>query len=375
MFDLVLKGGRVLDPAQDLDETADVAFAGGKVAAIGRNLSDAKDVRDVTGKIVVPGLIDLHTHVYFAGTSAGVDPDEYAKKSGCTTLVDAGTAGPANILGFRKHIIERAEVRVLPFLNISFPGIYAFHWDVNIGESCDQRLLNSRLCLKAAKEHADLVVGIKVRIGAIASGALGIEPMNIAMEVADHAGLPLMTHLDFPPPSRDSVMQRMRRGDILTHCFRPWPNAPVASSGGVEQDVEDARERGVIFDIGHGRGSFGFETAMQMLKSDFLPDVISSDVHIMSIDGPAYNMLVTMSKFLALGVELEDVIRMSTINAARAIRKEDRGSLRPGLLGDATVLEVRQGKFSFVDVVGEKIEGNQQLACRGIVLNGRWWHE
>ena len=374
MFDLVLKGGRVVDPAQDLDETTDVAFAGGKVAAVGKNLgADAKDVRDVSGKIVVPGLIDLHTHVYWGGTSAGVDPDDYAKKSGCTTLVDAGTAGPANILGFRKHIIERAEVRVLPFLNISFPGIYAFHWDVNIGECCDQRLLNSRLCLQAAKEHADLVVGIKVRIGAIASGALGIEPMNIAMEVADHAGLPLMTHLDFPPPARDTVMQRMRRGDILTHCFRPWPNAPVASGGGVEEDVEDARVRGVIFDIGHGRGSFGFATAMAMLKNDFPPDVISSDVHVMSIDGPAYNMLVTMSKFLAMGVELGDVVRMSTINAARAIHKNDRGTLQPGLLGDATVLEIEQGKYNFVDAIGDRIEGTQQLACRGIVLDGTWW--
>src|SRR5262249_10197033 len=152
---------------------------------------------------------------------------------------------------------------------------------------------------------------------------------------------------------------------------RPWPNAPVASSGGVEQDVEDARERGVIFDIGHGRGSFGFETAMAMLKSDFLPDVISSDVHIMSIDGPAYNMLVTMSKFLAMGVELDDVVRMSTINAAKAIRKEDRGTLQPGLLGDATVLDIERGRFSFADAVGERIAGEQQIACRGIVLNGR----
>jgi dihydroorotase len=169
-------------------------------------------------------------------------------------------------------------------------------------------------------------------------------------------------------------MKRMRRGDILTHCFRPFPNAPAAADGGVEQDVLDARERGVIFDIGHGRGSFGFATAMQMLKNEFIPDVISSDVHIMSIDGPAYNMLVTMSKFLALGLDLEDVVRMSTINAARAIRKEDRGSLKPRMLGDATVLEIGRGKFTFVDVVGETIEGEQQLACRGIVLGGKWWH-
>ena len=374
MFDLVLKGGRVIDPAQKLDDTLDVAFAGGKVAAVGTDLGPAAATRDVSGKLVVPGLIDLHTHVYWGGTSIGVEPDAYAKASGCTTLIDAGTAGPANILGFRKHVIERAEVRVLPFLNISFPGIFAFHWDVMVGECIDQRLLSSRVCLAMAREHADLVVGIKVRIGAIASGALGIEPMRIALEVAEHAGLPLMTHLDFPPPPRAEVMRLMRYGDILTHCFRPFPNAPVAPDGSIEQDVEDARVRGVIFDIGHGRGSFGFATAMQMLKNDFPPDVISSDVHLMSIGGPAHNMLVCMSKFLALGVELEDVVRMSTINAAQAVRKKDRGTLQPGLLGDATVLEIERGKFSFADVLGETIEGTEQLACRGIVLGGKWWH-
>ena len=219
-----------------------------------------------------------------------------------------------------------------------------------------------------------MVVGIKVRIGGGTSGVLGIEPMRIAMEVAEHAGLPLMTHLDLPPPPRDDVMRHLRRGDIITHCFRPFPNAPAAPDGGIHEDVLEARARGVIFDIGHGRGSFGFATAMQMLKGGFLPDVISSDVHLTSIGGPAYNMLVTMSKFLALGVPLKEVIRASTVNAASAVRLEDRGTLKPGLLGDATVLEVERGRFTLVDVLGETIESEQQLACRGIVLGGKWWH-
>ena len=320
MFDLVLNGGRVIDPAQKIDETLDVAFAGGKVASIGKGLGPATTTRDVPGKLVVPGLIDLHTHVYWGGTSLGVDPDSYAKFSGATTLVDAGSAGPGNIHGFRKHVIERSEVRILPFLNISFAGIFALHWDVNFGECTDLRLLNSRVCLAVAKEQADLVVGIKVRIGGGTSGVLGIEPMRIAMEVAEHAGLPLMVHLDLPAPSREDVLRRLRRGDIITHCFRPFPNAPAAADGGVYEDVLEARARGVIFDIGQGRGSFGFATAMQMLKNGFLPDVISSDVHLTSIGGPAYNMLVTMSKFLKLGVPLVEVIRASTINAASAIR-------------------------------------------------------
>jgi dihydroorotase len=374
MLDLVLRGGRVIDPAQGLDESLDVAFADGKVAAIGRDLGAAAAVRDVAGKIVVPGLIDLHTHVYWGGTSLGVAPDDYARQSGCTTLIDAGSAGPGVMHGFRAHVIERSEVRILPFLNISFAGIFAFDPEVNVGECTDLRLLNPRIALKVAKRDADLVVGIKVRVGGNTSAALGITPMEIALEVAEYAGLPLMAHLDNPPPPRDRVMHRLRRGDILTHCFRPYPNAPVAPDGSVQEDVLAARARGVIFDIGHGKGSFGFETAMAMLKTGFMPDVISSDVHNISILGPAYDMLVTMSKFLRLGVPLGEVIRMSTINAADAVRLTDRGTLKPGLLGDATVLEIERGKFVFEDVLGETMHSDEKLSCRGIVLGGKWWH-
>jgi dihydroorotase len=272
-------------------------------------------------------------------------------------------------------VIERSEVRILPFLNISFAGIFALSKDINVGECRDLALLNPRVCLDVAKAEADLVVGIKVRIGGNASGASGIAPMEMALEVAEHAGVPLMTHLDAPPPYRSEVMPLLRKGDILTHCFRPFPNTPVAPGGAVREDVLAARERGVVFDIGHGKGSFGYETAMAMLARNFLPDVISSDIHVVSIDGPAYDLLTTMSKFLALGVPLVEVIRATTVNPARAVRLEDRGTLRPGLLGDATVLTLEQGQFVFEDVLGEKLNAEQRLACRGIVLGGRWRHE
>lgn len=374
MYDLILRGGRVIDPAQNLDDSIDIAFAEGRVAAIGLDLGEAAEIRDVSGSIVVPGLIDLHTHVYWGGTSLGVDPDEYARFSGCTTLIDAGSAGPGNIHGFRRHVIEPAEVRVLPFLNVSFAGIFGFHHKLNVGECTDIRLLNARVALEVAKQQADLVVGVKVRIGAGTSAGLGLLPMQIALEVAEHAGLPLMGHLDDPPPSRREVMALLRPGDILTHCFRPFPNAPAAPDGSIHEDVLEARARGVIFDIGHGRGSFGFDTAMQMLSNGFLPDVISSDVHLTSIGGPAYNLLVTMSKFLALGVPLKEIIRASTINAARAVRLDDRGTLGPGLLGDATILDIAEGPVTFMDSLGETMRADRQFACRGIVLGGSWWH-
>lgn len=375
MFDLVLKGGRVIDPAQGIDGVSDVAFKDGRVAAVGPNLGEAADTRDVSGKIVTPGLIDLHTHVYWGGTSIGVDPDSYARRAGCTTLIDAGTAGPGNLPGFREHIIRRADVRILPFMNISYPGIFAFSPHVMVGECEDLRLLHPRACRDVGRENLDLIVGIKVRVGKSASGESGLAPLDMGLEVADHLGVPVMAHLDHPPPYRSEVMPRLRKGDILTHCYRPFPNAPITGDGRVQDDVRAARERGVIFDIGHGGGSFGYETAVAMMRQGFSPDVISSDVHVLSENGPAFDQLVTMSKFLAIGMPLVEVIRASTINPARAVRKTDRGTLKPGTLGDATVLDVEKGKFAFPDVLGEIREGREHLRCKGIVLGGRWWRD
>jgi dihydroorotase len=373
MNDLVLKGGRVIDPSQGLDKVTDIAFAGGKVAAIGDNLSGA-DTRDIKGRILSPGLIDLHTHVYWGGTSLGVEAELLARTGGVTTSIDAGSAGPGNFHGFRKHVIEPCPVRILPFLNISFAGIFAFSKTVMLGENVDMRLIDAREAVRVAREHKDLILGIKVRVGKSASGSSGIMPLDIAMDVAEETGLPLMAHLDAPPPSRHEVMSRLRKDDILTHCFRPFPNAPIAPDGRVRDEILKARQRGVIFDIGHGGGSFGFGTTRGMLKAGFLPDVISSDVHVISIEGPAFDLLTTMSKFLCLGVDLPTVIKLATSNAAAAIKRPDLGTLKVGSVGEATVIELKDGKFDYADSIGEKMIGDKRMVSAGVVLAGKWWH-
>ena len=374
--DLILRGARVIDPSQNIDRVTDVRFTAGKVAALGDGLIPAPntEVRELRGKIVTPGLIDLHTHVYWGGTAIGVDAVALARSSATATFVDAGTAGPGNFPGFRKHVIEPAlPVRILPLLNLSFAGIFAFSHTVMVGECEDLRLLDLRECARVAREHADLIVGIKVRVGRGASGASGIAPMDMALEVAEATGLPLMAHLDHPPPSRMDVMARLRKGDILTHCFRPFPNAPSLPGGGVRPEVLAARDRGVIFDIGHGGGSCGFETCRAMLAAGFKPDVISSDVHILSINGPAFDLLQTLAKFHALGMGLSEVIACGTVNAGKAIRRPDLGTLKVGTVGEASIIEILNESTEHRDVLGEVITTDKRFVARGLVLDGKWW--
>ena len=375
-FDLVLRGGRVVDPSQKLDAVADIAFSGGKVAMVGNALKvdPGTDVRDVSGYIVTPGLIDLHTHVYWGGTSIGIDAEEFCRTSGVTTAIDTGSAGPGNFAGFRKHVIEPSQVRILAYLHVSHAGIYGYSHRVMVGESEEIRLMNPIDAVEVADANRDLIVGIKVRVGRNSSGTSGIVPLQIALEAANEVGMPLMCHIDHPPPSYEEVVSLLRPGDVLTHAFRPFPNSPATAQGTVKKVVLEARERGVCFDIGHGKGSFAFKTARAMLANGFYPDTISSDVHILCINGPAFDQVTTMSKFLCMGMPFSDVVAASTVNAAMALRRPELGSLKPGSVGDATLLSIQEGKFDYVDVVGEHLIGDRKIASEGVVIGGRWWH-
>jgi dihydroorotase len=271
-------------------------------------------------------------------------------------------------------VIEPSQVRILAYLHVSHAGIYGYSHRVMVGESEEIRLMNPIDAVQVAEANRDLIVGIKVRVGRNSSGTSGIVPLEIALEVAEEVGMPLMAHIDHPPPSYEEVVARLRPGDVLTHAFRPFPNSPATAQGTVKKVVLEARERGVLFDIGHGKGSFAFKTARAMLANGFSPDTISSDVHILCINGPAFDQVTTMSKFLCMGMPLPDVVKASTVNAAMALRRPELGSLKPGSVGDATLITVREGQFDYVDVVGEHLTGDRKIVSEGVVIGGRWWH-
>lgn len=351
--DLILKGARVIDPSQNHDGICDVAFADGRVSGFGRDLpaGPGTQVRDMEGAIVTPGLIDLHTHVYWGGTSLGIDADEFCRTSGVTTSVDTGSAGPGNFAGFRGHVIERSQARILAYLHVSFAGIFGFSKTIMVGESEDPRLMAPREAVEVAEANRDVIVGIKVRVGRHASGDQGTAPLDIALQVAEETGLPLMAHIDEPPPSYEAVLAMLRPGDVLTHAFRPFPNSPVTAQGAVKPALREARARGGavrhrprqgLLRLPDGAGHAG----------GFLPDTISSDVHQLCIEGPAFDQVTTMSKMLCLGMSLTDVIAASTVNAAVALKRMEYGTLKVGALGDATVLAVRDGAFDYVDTRG-----------------------
>ncbi len=376
-FEWLIKGGRLVDPAADLDANRDVGIAGGRVVAVAPELpaSEAEAVWDATGKLVVPGLIDLHTHVYWGGTSLGVEAEPIARRSGTTTFVDAGSAGPGNYAGFQRFIADASPLRFFAFLNVSFAGIFGFSERVMAPECEDLRLLNAEECVEVARKFPESIVGIKVRVGRNAGGNAGLAPLLVALEVAEELGLPVMTHIDFPPPGREEILELLRPGDLLTHCFRPFPNSLVSPQGTARDSVRKARERGVLFDVGHGMGALSFEVAQQMLADGFAPDTVSSDAHVLSVNGPAFDVLVTVSKFLCMGLPLLEALRRVTATPASVLRRPDLGTLQEGAHADVALLALEEGRFVYQDVKGQEMTGSQRLTLQQIFLAGTPWPE
>ncbi len=369
MFDLLLKGGEIVDPGGPLQGLFDLAITGNRIVLVDRNIpaASAKRTIDATGQIVTPGLVDLHTHAYHSATFWGVYADPVAARSGVTTWLDVGSAGAYNFGGFREWVVKPAAVRLYSLLNISSIGLTAPTWELSNLNYCDVDL-----CTKIIEQNIDLVVGVKVRVDNLTTSGTGIEPLRRAREAAERVRLPMMVHIGSGPPTLSEVVDHMRPGDILTHCFTGHDMRIIDGNGRILDVVKHAWESGIVMDIGHGAGSFSFITAQAMVDSGYLPDVISSDIHQMSIHGPLFQLPACLSKFLALGVSLADVIRAATVRPAQVMGMADRiGTLRVGTFADVALFKLLQGNFPFYDVHMNRRDGTQLLHNTLTIVNGR----
>src|SRR5579884_829134 len=368
-YDLLLKGGTVVDPAQELNASRDVAIENGRIAAIEPSISSdqARKVVDVSGKYVTPGLVDLHVHAYWGSTYWGIDVDPVAARTGVITSVDAGSAGAYNWRGFRRFHIDRVTSRLVAYLNISSIGLTHQTY-----EHANLYYDDVDLAVQTAAQNRDVVVGIKVRLDQNTIGHNGIVPMERARAAADALGLPIMVHIGVAPPPLREIVALMRPGDVLTHCFTGHTNRIIDKDEKIRDDVKRAWDAGIILDVGHGAGSFSYPVAEAMVRQGLLPDCISTDIHVASIRGPMYDMPTTLSKFLNLGMSVYEVVERATINPARAIHRADTlGSLEIGREADVAVFELVEGSFEFKDVDLVARRGTKRLYCRLSIKGGQ----
>src|SRR5499425_713425 len=371
-YDLLLKGGHVIDPKNKVSAVRDVAIANGKVAAVAAKIDPAEafKVVDVSGYYVTPGLVDIHVHV-FAGTGeknsyAGDNslyPDGYTLRVGVTTVADAGCAGWRNFEEFKQRIIDRSKTRVLAFINIVGNGMRGGKFEQDLAD------MEAGPTAEMALRHKNLIIGVKTAHYA------GPEwtPVERAVEAGALANIPVMVDFGInhaERPLSELVTRKLRPGDIYTHLYSGLRNEQV-ESGKVNPALWEGRKRGVIFDVGHGGGSFLWRIAVPAMKEGFVPDSISTDLHIGSMNAGMKDMLNVMDKFLAMGMSIDDVILRSTWNPAREIKQEQLGHLSPGAAADVAVLRLEKGRYGFVDSFGGRMGGEQKLVCELTLRDGK----
>jgi dihydroorotase len=371
-YDLLLRGGHVIDPKSGTSAVRDVAIAGGRIAAVAPRIDPAEafKVVDVSGLYVTPGIVDMHVHV-FAGTGergsyAGdnsVYPDGFTLRVGVTTVVDAGCAGWRNFADFKDRVIDRSRTRVLAFLNIVGNGMRGGKLEQDLAD------MEAKPTADMVLRHEGLIVGIKT------AHYEGPEwtPVERAVEAGTIANVPVMVDFGASRPERpiaELLGRKLRPGDIYTHCYSGL-RGELTEAGHVNPGMIEGRRRGVLFDVGHGGGSFAWYVAVPAIEEGFLPDTISTDLHIGSMNAGMKDQLNVMSKFLALGLSLEDVIARSTWNPARAIHREDLGHLTVGAPADVTVLGLQAGKFGYVDSFGGRLEADRKLVGELTLRDGK----
>jgi dihydroorotase len=371
-YDLLLQGGHVIDAKNGLSDVRDVAIKDGAIAAIAPHIDAAQAVKavNVAGLWVTPGLVDIHVHV-FAGTGergsyAGDNslyPDGFTFRAGVTTVADAGCSGWRNFEDFKEHVIDRSKTRVLAFLNIVGAGMRGARFENNLAD------MDPAPAAEMALKHKDVIVGFKT---AHYAGPEWI-PVEHAVEAGSKAGIPVMVDFGDDHPERplaELVTKKLRPGDIYTHCYSGLRHE-LDDSGSVNPGMIEGRRRGVIFDVGHGGGSFAWRVAVPAMKQGFIPDSISTDLHIGSMNAGMKDMLNVMDKFLALGMSLDEVVRRSTWNPAREIHREELGNLSVGAPADVAVLRLAEGRFGFTDMYGARLAGTRRLECELTLRNGK----
>lgn len=360
----------MIDPSQGLRGVRDVGIRGGRIAEIGERLSgSARHVVDARGLLVVPGLIDLHVHVYPGHMPLGLEPDPLCPAGGVTTMLDAGSAGPWNFRGFRRDVVDRAATRVLAMVNLCRVGLVA----ASLGELLDRRYADPEGVVETIRANPGVAVGVKIRAGShiIGTGEQGWANFRDAVAAARESGTWVMVHIGECPMPIPEMLAHLRPGDCITHCFKGGSTRVLDDADRVFPEVRAAAEAGVVFDIGHGAGSFRWQVAEAALEQGLLPSTISTDLHTMCLHGPVYDMPTTMSKFLMLGLSLEQVVEMSTTRPAAVLgRAGELGTLTSGAVADVAVLERREGRFVFTDSYGQDRVGTELLVAAATVRGG-----
>lgn len=369
-YDLLIKNGILVDPGAGINQRADIATKGDKIAFIGEDSGhiQARQVLDASDRLVTPGLIDLHVHIFWGVSHYGIEADPHCLAKGVTTAVDAGSAGACTFPALRRYIIDVSATRLLAFLNISSMGMVS----AEVGELEDIRYANVQKAIEMCERNRDVILGIKVRLSQSIAAKNDMEALGRARGASDALGLPIMVHPANTHSRIDDILAVMKERDILTHCYHGHAEGVLDERGKVRSSVRKAVDRGVLLDVGHGQGSFTFDVATRAMAQELMPHTISSDLHFYNVEGPVFDLATTVSKFVHLGIPLERALEMCITRPARFLKQHDEiGILKIGAHADIAVFEFTGGRFEFVDCNGEKRMGNKCLIPRGVVRDGR----
>jgi len=370
LYDLLVKDGVVIDPSQGLHEKRDIAITKGIIELMEKDIpSDkAREIIDASEHIVTPGLIDIHVHVYPGVSHYGIDADTHSLAQGVTTVMDAGSSGADTFEGFRRYVVNVSDTRIVAFLNISTMGMIS----PRVGELENLRFADVERAVEVIERNRDVIQGVKVRMSRSIVGDNGIQPLLLAKRASEAVKMPIMVHVGNTPMPLADILGEMRRGDILTHCFHGSENGILDDQGNILDAVREAVKKGVNLDVGHGRGSFSFNVAEKALAQGVSPQTISSDLHHYNVFGPVYSLATTVSKFLYLGLSLDEALTKVTLTPAKLLGiDEELGNLRKGSIADVSIFELKKGNFSFLDTVGKVVIGNRLLKPAAVVKGGK----